>query len=67
MASPVRSDALPMQIFVKTLSDNVLPLSALAADTIVQVKAKIQEKEGTLIEQQRLIYAGVLLLSLIHI
>ena len=47
-----------MQIYVKTLTGRKIPFDVETDQQIIKIKEYIQEKEGVLIDQIRLIYSG---------
>ncbi|ELU08406.1 hypothetical protein CAPTEDRAFT_61666, partial [Capitella teleta] len=49
------------QVFVKTCTGKTITIDVEGSETIESVKEKINAKDGTPVQRQRLIYAGKLL------
>ena len=54
-------DAIAMQIFIKTLTGKTITLEVEPSESIENVKAKIQDKEGILASRIKLVFAGKVL------
>jgi 8-oxo-dGTP pyrophosphatase MutT (NUDIX family)/ubiquitin len=51
-------NSLFFQLFVKTVSGKTITIQVEPADTIDTVKDRIRDKQGTSLDEQRLVYAG---------
>ena len=52
------SDAVDVQVFVKTLTGKTITLDVAVSDTVAAAKAKIEEKTALPVKHQRLVFAG---------
>ena len=50
--------SLFFQLFIRTVAGKTITIQAQPADTIDSVKARIRDKEGKALDEQRLVYAG---------
>jgi len=48
----------PFDIYIKTMTGKTIMLMVSSSDTILQVKKKIQDKEGVSTSEQRILYSG---------
>ena len=48
----------PLQLYLKTLTGRTLTIDVQDSDSVETLKAKVQELEGTAVDQQRLIFRG---------
>ena len=48
----------PFDVYIKTMSGKTIMLMVTPSDTIMQLKKKIQDKEGVGTSEQRILYSG---------